>query len=67
MLIALLDVVAVVSSLILFFRTRHIYKTEYDELHRHDDNIHLRHRTSVGSFNMGHVPSHSDVDSSDGH
>ena len=67
LLIALLDVAAVISSSILFFRTRHIYKIEHAELHQHDEGMHHHHHTSFGSFNLGHVPSPSDVDSSDGH
>lgn len=58
LLIGLLDMVAVASSTILYFRTRHIYRTEYDELHQHDEVV--RHSPS-GSPNMGHAFSTSGV------
>ncbi|DBA71965.1 TPA: hypothetical protein ACH3X2_010713 [Trebouxia sp. C0005] len=60
LLIAMLDVVALISSTILYYRTRHIYKVEYEELHQHDED--LQHPCSTANFptggaNMGHIPS----------
>ena len=63
MLIAVLDMVALASSTILYFRTRHIYKAEHDELHQHDENmLHPHHAPQLpsGGANMGHEPSQSD-------
>lgn len=54
LLIALLDIVAVASSTGLYFRTRHIYKTEYDELHQHDEGL---RQSASGSPSMDRVPS----------
>lgn len=54
LLIALLDIVAVASSTVLYFRTRHIYKTEYDELHQHDEGL---RQSASGSPSMDRVPS----------
>ena len=39
MLIAVFDMIALVSSTILYFRTRHIYKTEYAESHQYDESV----------------------------
>ena len=56
LLIAMLDVVALVSSTILYYRTRHIYKVEYQELHQHDSIPNF----PTGGVNMGHISSVSD-------
>ena len=64
MLIAFLDIVALVSSTILYFRTRHIYKAEFDELHQHDKDMlhpHPPPHLPSGGANMGHEPSQSDA------
>lgn len=58
LLIGLLDMVAVASSTLLYYRTRHIYKTEYDELHQHDEDV--RH-TPSGRLNMEHAFSTSGI------
>ncbi len=66
MLIALLDLVALASSTILYYRTRHIYKVEYQELHQHDEDMQhprLTPHSLVGGATMGHVPSVSDFGS----
>lgn len=63
LLIAMLDVVALISSTILYYRTRHIYKTEYQELHQHDEDMQQPHSTPnfpTGGANMGHIASVSD-------
>lgn len=60
----MLDVIALVSSTVLYYRTRHIYKVEYQELHQHDeDMLHPRPGPSLplGGANMGHVGSESDL------
>ena len=54
LLIALLDIVAVASSTVLYFRTRHIYTIEYAELHQHDGEV---HESPCGGPNMRRVPS----------
>ena len=66
MLIAVLDIIALASSTMLYYRTRHIYKTEYQELHQHDEDMEHPHSTphlALGSANMGHVPSASEFGS----
>ena len=63
LLIAMLDVVALISSTILYYRTRHIYKVEYQELHQHDEDMQQPHSTPnfpTGGANMGHIASVSD-------
>ncbi len=63
LLIAMLDVVALVSSTILYYRTRHIYKVEYQELHQHDEDMQHPHSIPnfpTGGVNMGHISSVSD-------
>ena len=51
LLIAMLDVVALVSSTILYYRTRHIYQVEFQELHQHDED--MQHPHSIPNFPTG--------------
>ena len=61
----MLDVVALVSSTILYYRTRHIYKVEYQEVHQHDEDMQYPHfipNFTTGGVNMGHISSVSDLE-----
>ncbi|DBA83628.1 hypothetical protein WJX77_000101 [Trebouxia sp. C0004] len=61
LLIAMLDVVAVLSSTILYYRTRHIYISEYQELHQHDEDMQHPH-FPTGGANIGHMSSLSELE-----
>ena len=65
LLIAMLDVVALISSTVLYYRTWHIYKIEYQELHQHDEDMQHPHSTPnypTGGANMGHNSSVSELE-----
>ena len=38
-LVALLNLISLASSTFLYYRTRHIYRAEYAEVHQHDQDM----------------------------
>lgn len=63
--IAVLDLIALACSVILFLRTRHIYRLEYLELHLHDEEMDARFRHEGHSSRQfgGNDLDHSDSES----
>ena len=44
-LIAMLNLISLASSALLYYRTRYIYKAEYKEVHQHDESMARAHRS----------------------